>query len=398
MTIPDRAPTAGQNQRMSPDRVLVVVGTRPEAVKLLGLVNALGDRAVIAHTGQHYDEQMWGAVRREVGLPEAEIRIEVGGTHRGVQIGTATAALTEVLLATPVCAVVVQGDTNSTLAGALAANATGTLLVHVEAGLRSDDLSMPEESNRLLVDRIADLCCAPAPHNADRLLAEGVRADRIAVTGNTLFDALDVLLPPPARRHAVLERLGVSAGGFVLATMHRVSNVDDPCRLRSVLEGLDALAGRVPLLFPLHPHTRAQAERAGLTHLFERLHLLPPLNPAEFLALEAEAALIVSDSGGVQEEACFLRRPLLVLRDTTERPELLDGWCRLLGDADPTTALLGAFADAPAWRAELSTRALPYAEGGASARIVAELDARLHPERRAQLGVDASTLTRSPKA
>ncbi|MFZ0161859.1 MAG: UDP-N-acetylglucosamine 2-epimerase (non-hydrolyzing) [Kineosporiaceae bacterium] len=366
---------------MADDRVLVVMGTRPEAVKLLGLVNALGDRAVIAHTGQHYDEQLWGAVRREVGLPEAQVRIEVGGSHRGVQIGTATAALTEVLLATPVQAMIVQGDTNSTLAGALAANATGTLLVHVEAGLRSDDLSMPEESNRLLVDRIADLCCAPAEHNAERLLAEGVRPDRIVVTGNTLFDALEVLLPPPAQRSAVLERLGLASEGYVLATMHRVSNVDDPRRLRAMLEGFDALAHRVPVVLPLHPHTRARAEHAGLTHLFQRLRLLSPLTPTDFLALEAEAALIVSDSGGVQEEACFLRRPLLVLRDSTERPELLDGWCRLLGDADPAPALVQAFADAEDWRAQLRGRSLPYAEGGAGARIVAELDSRLCPRR-----------------
>jgi UDP-N-acetylglucosamine 2-epimerase (non-hydrolysing) len=362
--------------------VLVVVGTRPEAVKLLGVIRALGERAVIAHTGQHYDDQMWGAVRREVGLPEPDVRIEVGGTHRGVQIGTATAALTEYLLAqeaggAPIAAVVVQGDTNSTLAGALAANATGTLLVHVEAGLRSDDLSMPEESNRLLVDRVAGLCCAPAPNNAERLAAEGIRAEAVAVTGNTLFDALEVLLPTPAERAEVLARIGVCADSYALATMHRVSNVDDPVRLRTVLTAFDALAARAPLLLPLHPHTRARAEQAGLMDLLDQVRLLPPLAPAEFLALEAHAALLVSDSGGVQEEACFLRRPLLVLRDSTERPELLDGWCRLLGYADPREALLTAWDAAPAWRGDLADRIPPYAQGAAGPRIVAELDRRL---------------------
>lgn len=375
---PVTALTIGDHGAVRDDKVLVVAGTRPEAVKLLGVVRALGDRAVLAHTGQHYDEAMWGAVCREIGLPEPDVRIAVGGTHRGVQIGTATAALTEHLLEHPYAAVVVQGDTNSTLAGALAANATRTLLVHVEAGLRSDDLAMPEESNRLLVDRIADLCCAPAPTNAERLRAEGVRADRIAVTGNTLWDALAELLPSPARRSAVLDRLGLVADGFVLATVHRQSNVEDPARLSALLEALRDLGHQVPVVLPLHPHTRSAAVRAGIDHLLDGLRLLPPLTPAEFLALEAEAGLVVTDSGGVQEEGCFLRRPVVVLRDTTERPELLDGWCLLLGDAEPGPVLRDAWADAPAWRERLATRALPYPQESASRRIVAELDARTH--------------------
>lgn len=354
----------------------MVAGTRPEAVKLLGVVRALGSRAVLAHTGQHYDEAMWGDVCREIGLPDPDVRIAVGGTHRGVQIGTATAALTEHLLSRRYAAVIVQGDTNSTLAGALAANATRTMLVHVEAGLRSDDLSMPEESNRLLVDRIADLCCAPAPQNAERLLAEGVRPDRIAVTGNTLYDALAELLPGPARRVAVLDRLGLAADRFVLATVHRQSNVEDPVRLRALLTALNDLQRQVPVVLPLHPHTRSAAVAAGLGQLLDGLRLLPPLTPAEFLALEAEAGLVVTDSGGVQEEGCFLRRPVVVLRDSTERPELLDGWCDLLGDRDPVDVLPAAWADAAAWRERLAARCVPYPQDSASRRIVAEIDAR----------------------
>jgi UDP-N-acetylglucosamine 2-epimerase (non-hydrolysing) len=358
-------------------QVLVVAGTRPEAVKLAGVTRALGARAVLAHTGQHYDDAMWDSVRREVGLPEPRVRIEVGGSHRGVQIGTATAALTQYLLAHPLAAVLVQGDTNSTLAGALAANATGTLLVHVEAGLRSDDPTMPEESNRVLVDRVADLCCAPAEQNAARLRTEGVPEDRIAVTGNTLFDALHELLPGPQRRRATLDRYDVRPDRFVLATVHRMANVDHPGRLTGLLEGLAVLSRQAPVLFPVHPRTLAAARAAGLQPLLDRLRLLDPLSPGEFLTLEAEAGLVASDSGGVQEEACFLRRPLVVLRDSTERPELLDGWCELLGDREPCEVLLAAWRRAPQWRGDLASRALPYAEGGASARIVAELDARL---------------------
>lgn len=366
-------------------QMVVVVGTRPEAVKLLGVIRALGERAVIAHTGQHYDEQMWDAVQREVGLPPVDVRIRVGGTHRGVQIGTATVALTEYLLerarsGRQVAAVVVQGDTNSTLAGALAANATGTMLVHVEAGLRSDDLAMPEEHNRRLVDRIADLCCAPAHTNAERLRAEGVRPEAIAVTGNTLFDALELLLPGEAMRAATLRRFGVVRDGYVLATVHRVANVDDPQRLACLLKAFDDLARETTVLFPLHPHTRARAQSAGLMHLLDRVTLLPPLAPAQFLALEAHTGLLVSDSGGVQEEACFLRRPLLVLRESTERPELLDGWCRLLGDDEPASAFSTAWSDAARWRDDLGRRRPPYAQGAAGPRIIAELDRRLGDE------------------
>jgi len=366
-------------QARSSRDVLVVIGTRPEAVKLAGVVRALSGRVRIAHTGQHYDERMWDAVAGDVGLPRPDVKILVGGHHRGEQIGTATAALTAELVARPVAAVVVQGDTNSTLAGALAANATGTPVVHVEAGLRSDDLSMPEESNRLLVDRIADLCCAPTEVNAARLRGEGVRAERIAVTGNTLFDALATLLPSPGRRLQVLSAHGVGDGGYVLATVHRSANVDDPERLAALAAGLVALAARAPVLLPQHPRTRAAAERAGISLDAPGLRLLPPLGPVDFLALEAGARLLVSDSGGVQEEACFLRRPLLVLRDSTERPELLDGWCELLGDRDPSTALPAAWDGAGAWAARLGDLPAPYDAAGASERVVAAMDRLLGP-------------------
>jgi UDP-N-acetylglucosamine 2-epimerase (non-hydrolysing) len=358
--------------------VLVVIGTRPEAVKLAGIVQALGTRARVAHTGQHYDPQLWHAVAGDVGLPEPRARIAVGGTHRGQQIGTATAALTTHLLQSPASAVVVQGDTNSTLAGALAGNATGTPVVHVEAGLRSDDLRMPEESNRLLVDRVADLCCAPTPANADRLLREGVPAERVVVTGNTLFDALATLLPAPEAAADVQQRHGVVDGRYVLATVHRSSNVDDVPRLAALLDGLATLARSVPVLLPLHPRTRAAADRAGLALDRPGLALTPPLGPVDFLALEAGAGLIVSDSGGVQEEACFLRRPLLVLRDSTERPELLDGWCELLADRDPATALVSAWVRAPGWRSALNGLEPPYDAVGASERVVAALHHLLH--------------------
>jgi UDP-N-acetylglucosamine 2-epimerase (non-hydrolysing) len=355
--------------------VLVVVGTRPEAVKLTGVIKLLGPLARVAHTGQHYDDDLWHAVAGEVGLQGPQVRIAVGGSHRGEQIGTATAALTKHLLHRPAAAVVVQGDTNSTLAGALAGNATQTPVVHVEAGLRSDDLTMPEESNRLLVDRIADLCCAPTEANARRLLREGVPQQRITVTGNTLFDALTDLLPDPGRQADVLHHHDLDEGHYVLATVHRSANVDDADRLRALLNGLAALARLVPVVIPLHPRTRAAAARAGLD--LSALRVVSPLGPTDFLALEARAGLIVSDSGGVQEEACFLKRPLVVLRGSTERPELLDGWCELLGDRTPAPALVEAWSRAASWREQLLVRKPPYDAAGASLRVIHALRARI---------------------
>lgn len=356
--------------------VLVVMGTRPEAIKLAGLVAELGPRGRVIHTGQHYDERMWSNVVADLGGFEVADHIAIGGRSRGEQIGDGTSAITRYLQANPARAVIVQGDTNSTLAGALATSALGVPLVHVEAGLRSHDRAMPEEINRILTDAVTDLCCAPLEANAAQLRAEGVGADRIHVAGNTLADGLTLLSTSDAEQRDALARHDVRDEQFVLATVHRAGTVDDPDKLTRLVGGLAALAGQAPVLLALHPRTRGKLDEFGLTDALGGVRVVPPLPPREFMALEQRAGLLVSDSGGVQEEACLFRRPLVVLRDSTERPELLDGWCRLLGDADPAAALVEAWADAAGWRAALATRPLPYAEGSASRAIVAELDAR----------------------
>lgn len=359
------------------DQVAIALGTRPEAIKLWGLVVRLGPAARLVHTGQHYDEDMWAGVIDELPGMDIDHHIGVGGMSRGEQIGSATAALTRHLLEHPARALVVQGDTNAALAGALAANGVGIPVVHLEAGLRSDDRAMPEEINRVLVDALADLCCAPTRANAARLGAEGVSPERVCVTGNTLAEAIERLLPEPAARDATLASFGVAAGGYVLATLHRANNVDEPGCLRSLLEGLASLAREVPVLLPLHPRTQARASRFGLTPLLDDLRVLPPLAPRQFLSLEAEARLLLSDSGGVQEEAALLRRPLVVLRDTTERPELVSaGWCRLLGADPPRAVIARAWQDAPSWLGLLSEKTPPYGATEASARVLAEIDRR----------------------
>lgn len=356
--------------------VVVMMGTRPEAIKLAGLVVELGDEALVAHTGQHYDAQLWHNVQADLPGMHVDLHIQCGGRSRGEQIGIVTSEMTRFLSNRTVRAVVVQGDTNSTLAGALAANALGLPLIHVEAGLRSDDRRMPEEINRILVDCLADLCCAPVQQNADRLTAERVQPDRIVVTGNTLWDAMKLIRPTPDDSNRALSSLNIRPNDYVLATIHRVGTVSDPNRLMILLDALEELAAQVSVLLPLHPRTATAITAAGLDGRWHKIRLLPPLPPRQFMALEASAALLISDSGGVQEEACLMRRPLLVLRDSTERPELLDGWCRLLGDTDPKVAISRAWADTKQWAADLVTRALPYPMLSASSAIAAEIDRR----------------------
>lgn len=360
------------------EKVLVVLGTRPEAIKLAGIIRALGDDAAVIHTGQHYDENMWGRVLGDLAGVQVTDHIAIGGRSRGEQVGLATQELTRYLLAHPARAVVVQGDTNSTLAGALAANMLGIPVIHVEAGLRSHDRTMPEEINRVVVDQLADLCCAPVQANADQLTSEGVAPERIRLTGNTLSDALQVLRGTDEDRAEVMAKYGVERDMFVLSTIHRAGTVDDRERLTALLDGLAAVAEQTTVLLPLHPHTRKNIATWGIEDHLGKISVVEPLPPKEFMALEETAGLIISDSGGVQEEACLFRRPLLVVRDSTERPELLDGWCRLLGDDDPTETMKQAWAVSAGWREQLARRDFPYGTEEVSAGIVAEIN-RLWP-------------------
>jgi UDP-N-acetylglucosamine 2-epimerase (non-hydrolysing) len=376
---PRDLPDVGPGPAVSHDEVVVIVGTRPEAIKVAGIVAVLGTAARLVHTGQHYDPALWRDVVAD--LPGLSVRhsLRTGGVARGEQIGSATTQLTGYLMRCPARAVVVQGDTNSTLAGALAAQSLGLPVVHVEAGLRSHDRTMPEEINRLLVDAIADLCCAPTRDNADQLQREGVTPDRIKITGSTLIDAMTFLVPGPDERARVLADFDVRDGDYALATLHRAGNVDDAVVLARFVEAFARLGEQTTVLMPVHPRTEQQLRRAGLLPRLANLKLLPPLAPRQFLSLEAHARLIVSDSGGVQEEACLLRRPLIVMRDSTERPELLDGWCRLLGDADPVEEVARAWQDSAEWGRMLTRRPLPYPQWSASDVIVAEIERRWPP-------------------
>jgi UDP-N-acetylglucosamine 2-epimerase (non-hydrolysing) len=362
--------------RMAPRDVAIVLGTRPEIVKLAGIVRLLGDRARVVHTGQHYDALLSDVFFEQLGLPAPSVVLEVGGSSRGAQIGEATSRLDAHFGEDRPAAVVVQGDTNSALAGGLAANAREIALVHVEAGLRSFDRAMPEEHNRVLVDQVADLCLAPTETSRSNLLAGGIADERIVVTGNTVVEAVLDLLPSPDERSVLLADHDLARGGYVLSTFHRPENVDDPAALTELLEALVALP--LPVLLPVHPRLAARADAAGLTGLLDRLHTVEPLGYREFLGLFAESALAVSDSGGVQEEASVVKRPVVVVRRSTERPEVVGTFSALVERGPAIGAQVQEWlTDVEGLHERLAALPSPYGDGTASERSVAALDTLL---------------------
>jgi len=323
--------------------VAVVLGTRPEIVKLAGLVRLLGPAARVVYTGQHYDPELSGIFFDGFGMTRPDVHVGIGGERRGTQIGRATEGLDVLFAEDPPLAVVVQGDTNTVAAGALAANAAGIPLVHVEAGLRSFDRRMPEEHNRVIADHLADRCLAATGLNWDNLLAERIDESRIVVTGNTVVEAVERLLPDKSERAAILERYGALSNGFALSTFHRPENVDDPTNLRKILTELATLP--IPVLLPLHPRTVGRVEEFGFGSLLEQLNVVNPIGYRDFLALGAESALLVSDSGGVQEEVSVYKRPLVVVRRSTERPEVLGTFARLVEPGSAIGEIAGDWLD-----------------------------------------------------
>ncbi|MDQ7910986.1 UDP-N-acetylglucosamine 2-epimerase (non-hydrolyzing) [Phytohabitans sp. ZYX-F-186] len=347
--------------------IAIVLGTRPEMIKLAPIAGRLGDRARILHTGQHFDDALSSSILSEVSLTEVAALGMVGGRSRGVQIGAALCALDENFAANRPAMVMVQGDTNAALAGALAANARGIPLVHVEAGLRSNDRAMPEEHNRILIDHISDLLCAPTAGNIANLRAEGIASQRIRLTGNTIVEAVWQHLPSAGRRDEILGAHSVKPDAYVLATLHRPENTDDPAALRTIVTELSDIASNsLPVLLSIHPRTRAALVANGLLESLEPVSQLPPLPYGEFLALARHAAVIVSDSGGVQEEVTVLKRPLVVVRRSTERPESLRHFAALV---TPGPALGDAVRRTIASAPDLANARCPYGEH-ATARIV----------------------------
>ena len=308
---------------VTPDpRPLVhVVGARPNFVKAAPVIRALAAAGVaqrVVHTGQHYDEALSGVFFAELELPEPDLNLGVGSGSHARQTAALLVALEEAFESLGPALVIDYGDVNSTLAAALVAAKLHLPQAHVEAGLRSFDMEMPEEVNRRVADALADLCFATSADAVDNLRREGVPAERIHLVGNSMIDSLEVVRPrldPAAARAAV----GLPDAPYGVVTLHRPGNVDEPGRTRALVAGLAASAAQVPLVFPVHPRGRAALEAAGLAGV-PGLHLVEPLGYLAFLSLLAGAAVVVTDSGGVQEETTIFGVPCLTVRPNTERP------------------------------------------------------------------------------
>jgi len=309
--------------RNIPVKLVCVAGARPNFMKLAPLFRLLRTHpqfiAKLVHTGQHYDEQMSGAFFRDLDLPEPDYYLGVGSGTHGQQTAEIIRRLEPILMEEAPEGVLVVGDVNSTLAAALTAAKLNIPVVHIEAGLRSFDRSMPEEINRVVTDAVSSLLLASEPSGVENLRREGAPPERIFLVGNTMIDSL-LLALPKARHHPIRDRFGLRPKEYVVVTLHRPSNVDHPEQLRMLLEILSEVATWRTVVFPLHPRTQQAIDRFGLREYLCSLRALPPLSYVEFLALLVEADFVMTDSGGIQEETTYLGIPCLTLRTTTERP------------------------------------------------------------------------------
>jgi len=329
--------------RPEPLKVVSIVGARPQFIKAAPVSRALQPmvREVLVHTGQHYDREMSELFFEELSIPEPEYNLGVGSGPHGWQTGQMLIRIEEVLLAERPDWVLVYGDTNSTLAGALAAVKLQLPVAHVEAGLRSFNRTMPEEHNRVLTDHVADLLFCPTQTAVDNLLREGI-TQGVHLVGDVMYDAVIHNAALAEARSDLLARLGLKPGSYALATVHRPVNTDDPLRLQSILEALAEI--EMSVLFPVHPRTRQCMDRLDLSFVskMESLNFIDPVGYLDMLLLEKHARLILTDSGGVQKEAYFFSVPCLTLREETEWVETVEaGWNRLVG-ADPVAIAQGA--------------------------------------------------------
>jgi len=367
-----------------PRPLVHVVGARPNFVKAAPVIRALaGGGAVqrVIHTGQHYDAALSGVFFDDLALPEPDRNLGVGSGSHARQTAALLVALEAAFEAEPPSLVVVYGDVNSTLAAALVAAKMHIPQAHVEAGLRSFDMEMPEEVNRRVADAFADLCFATSADAVANLRREGIADDRIHLVGNSMIDSLEAARPrlDPAAARATA---GLPAGPFGVVTLHRPGNVDEPGRMPALVAGLAAAAARLPLVFPVHPRGRAALEAAGLGRV-AGVRMIEPLGYLDFLSLVAGSAVVVTDSGGVQEETTILGVPCLTVRPNTERPvTITHGTNRLVEPAEIGAAVAAALDAGPP-----GIRRPPLWDGHAGERIAAILVAWLAAHERGAVAV-----------
>ncbi|MBA1443562.1 MAG: UDP-N-acetylglucosamine 2-epimerase (non-hydrolyzing) [Gammaproteobacteria bacterium] len=355
-------------------KICAIIGARPQFIKAAPVSRALetipGIQEFLVHTGQHYDSNMSDVFFKELGIPKPQRNLEIGSGNHGAQTGRMLEALEQVMLEEKPDWVLVFGDTNSTLAGTLAAVKLHIPIAHVEAGLRSFNKRMPEEINRILTDHAASLLFTPTNTATHHLEQEGIASSLIEQVGDVMYDAALYYGEVAHQKSQVLDRLGLQPEGYILSTVHRAENTNDPKRLLAILEGLQKVSGEIPVILPMHPRTRDTLEKSGQFDLTQGITLIDPVGYLDMVMLERHAALIATDSGGVQKEAFFYQRPCVTLRDETEWVELVKlGWNTLLTPENGKQVADGILK-------QIGTTGLPenpYGEGDSADRIAQRL-------------------------
>jgi UDP-GlcNAc3NAcA epimerase len=352
-------------------KILTVVGARPQFIKVAPVSAALraaGISEYLLHTGQHYDRQMSEVFFEELGMRPPDGNLHVGSGSHAVQTGAMLAGIEPAIVAEKPDWVLVYGDTNSTLAGALAASKLHVPVAHVEAGLRSFNRRMPEEINRIVADSVSDILFVPTATAAANLRREGVPDEKIVPTGDVMYDAALLARDRATGRIGVVDRLGLRGRPYVLATIHRAENTDDPECLAAILDALGKVARELPVVFPVHPRTRARLTAAQGN--VPGIVLIDPVGYLDMVQLEVAAAVVATDSGGVQKEAFFHGVPCVTVRAETEWVELVElGWNRLVDPRD-SNAIVQAILTAQGTR---GIDAKPYGEGQAARKIAETL-------------------------
>ncbi|MEM4307960.1 MAG: UDP-N-acetylglucosamine 2-epimerase (non-hydrolyzing) [Thermoplasmata archaeon] len=323
-------------------KICVVLGTRPEIIKMSPVIRELEKRRIpnfVIHTGQHYSYNMDKIFFEDLELPPPNYQLNVGEKYStpGAQTGEMIKLIEEILLDERPYVVLVEGDTNSVLAGGIAGSKSGVKVGHVEAGLRSFDRNMPEEINRILVDHISDYLFAPTSVAEQNLLNEGLEKSKIFVTGNTIVDAVYQNLMLAEKKSKILSDLSLKAREYLLVTLHRQENVDNPERLKNVIEAISQI--EYPCIFPIHPRTKKRMKEFGYEINNPNVKVIEPLGYLAFLKLMASARIVLTDSGGIQEETNILHVPCLTLRDNTERPETVEAGSNIVVGVKPENVM-----------------------------------------------------------
>lgn len=355
-------------------KVVTIVGARPQFIKAAAVSREILKHPgqleeVMVHTGQHYDPNMSQVFFDELEIPAPRYNLEVSGGSHGAMTGRMLEGIERILLDEKPDWVLIYGDTNSTLAGALGAAKLHIPVAHVEAGLRSFNMHMPEEINRILADRVSSLLLCPTDVAVDNLAREGV-TQGVHNVGDVMYDVALYYRERARAGSGILKTLGLTEQAFALATCHRAENTDDPVRLEGIVSALAQIASDIPVVLPLHPRTRKLLQQFGLERYLAALTIVEPLPFLDMVALEQAAKVILTDSGGVQKEAFFYRVPCITMRDETEWVETVElGWNRLVGAE--RVRILEAYAALAAGSADVS--GVPYGDGRAAARILALL-------------------------